>query len=208
MFFNVHISNAERISKPTVSIGRQTVELTESSPGQFEAVLAPDYNMGAGVFVSYDTAPAEFQARVEEPTEEQWEAQQAALAADWGPVEGSVVSSTDGPDPDATYTPTYKVVFPDKNRTEAEVRMSLKAEKLGGAPVPYRGFTPYLDSTGVLTVKGSISRAALSQDQLRELAAFSPKLKALADPGDPLSTDYLGIAISVSFPQGNGGIRG
>lgn len=202
IFIDMRISHAERISNPTVKIGNLTAELTENEPGQFQAVIVPQYNLGTGVFVSYDTAPAAIRARTEEPTPEQWEAQQAALAADGGPVQGDVLNpSTDGPDPEAAYTPTYKVVFPDKDHTEAHVRMSLKAERLGGDPVPYRGFEPTLDSTGVLTVKGSISRAALTKDQLRELAAFSPKLQSLADPGDPLSTDYLGIALSVAFPK-------
>ncbi|MDI4649293.1 S-layer homology domain-containing protein [Cohnella hashimotonis] len=202
IFIDMRISHAERISNPTVKIGNLTAELTESEPGQFQAVIVPQYNLGTGVFVSYDTAPAAIQARTEEPTAEQWEAQQAALAADGGPVQGDVLNpSTDGPDPEAAYTPTYKVVFPDKDHTEAHVRMSLKAERLGGDPVPYRGFEPTLDSTGVLTVKGSISRAALTNDQLRELAAFSPKLQSLADPGDPLSTDYLGITLAVAFPK-------
>ncbi|MEK0317260.1 S-layer homology domain-containing protein [Cohnella sp. 56] len=201
IFVNVHISHADRISNPTVSIGKKKAKLTEAEPGQFQAVVFPDYNMGTGVYVSYDTAPVQPQARTADPTKEQWEAQQAAQAADLGPVEGSVYDpSMKGPDPSAAYTPTFKVVFPDKNHTEALVRMSIKDERLGGDPVPYRGFVPTFDpNTGAIVVKGSISRKAFSPQQLQKLAALAPGLQAQA--GDQISTDYLGITFSVAFPK-------
>lgn len=201
IFIYVNISNAERISNPTISVGKKKAKLAEIAPGQFQAVVFPDNNMGTGVYVSYDTAPVQPQARTADPTKEQWEAQQAAQAADLGPVEGSVFDpSMKGPDPSAAYTPTFKVVFPDKDHTEALVRMSIKDERLGGDPVSYRGFVPTFDSnTGALVVKGSISRKALSPKQLRELAALAPGLQAQA--GDQISTDYLGITFSVAFPK-------
>ncbi|CAK4833993.1 unnamed protein product [Aphanomyces euteiches] len=203
MYITVNMAQSSRISNPRVSIGRETVDLNETKPGTFTAVFPTNRSVGAGVFVSYDTAAEPETVRTTPPTDEQWLAQQSALPADWSHAEYSIVNpSTSGPDKNTAYTPTYKVVYPDKNKTVAHVRLSVKPERLTGDAVPYRGFEPSFDNqTGSLIISGSISRSAISPQQLRQLEALAPELHALADTPDTLSTDYLGIAFSLAFPN-------
>ncbi|MHA6482805.1 S-layer homology domain-containing protein [Paenibacillus sp. strain BS8-2] len=200
-FVKLGISNSNRISNPVVSIGRTSVPLIEQSPGQYEAVIPAGREMGSGIFVSYDTAPLTKPISVEAPTAKQWEAQQSQLASNWGEVKDSIADpSTDGPDPQAAYTPTYRVVYPGKEAIEANVRMSVKYEKLTETQDPYLGFEPTWDyETGTLVVKGSIARSAITPQLLQELKTLAPRFDSAPSP--ELSTDYLGITFSVAFPK-------
>ncbi|QMV42328.1 S-layer homology domain-containing protein [Cohnella cholangitidis] len=204
IFVTASISNPERMINPTVTIGDQTVPLYEGDSGKFSAIVPASRNMGTGIYVNYDLLPETAKPRTKEPTEDDWLAEQAAQEADWGKVDVTVFDSSEsGPDPEAAYSPTYKVNFPDKDHTEALFRMSVKAEKLTGEPVPYRGFVPTWDyETGALVIKGSISRSMFSAAQMKELAAIVPGVQSLQFGPEPtLSTDYLGITLSLLNPK-------
>ncbi|WP_168120386.1 S-layer homology domain-containing protein [Paenibacillus sp. HB172176] len=203
IFVKLSMSNSNRISNPVVSFGQLSAPLTEESPGQFEAVIPASYEMGSGIFVSYDTTPTSMPISVEAPASEEWEAQQSHLAANWGEIKESVADAgTEGPDPQAAYTPTFSVVYPDEDAIEANVRMSVKYEKRSEYSGPYVGFEPTWDyNTGTLVVKGSIARSALTPQLLKEWKVLALQADPEPGPGPELSTDYLGITFSVAFPK-------
>lgn len=214
---SVEMERTERISNPYITIGGKTESLSKGADGTYSAVLRASSRMDAGIYIGYDLAPEEPVARTGEPSADEWRAELERLGDAWSKMEFSVlddnptiagaVDAAGAADSDSAegtgpvFSPTYKIVYPDENKSVAHLRMSVQLEKRTGETKPYVGFRNSWDMrTGVLTFKGSVKMSLLTPQQRNSLFKEFPGLNATA-AGDPVSLDYVAIGFTLGFPE-------
>lgn len=203
LLLEVKLANPERAENVRIRVGNTEVAASPAGSGLYKAsipVSSGAGGMGSGIYVKYSTAPKAPSPRPVPPTTAEWQAARQQLADTWRNAEFSIADeSREGPDGDAVYTPTYRAVLGDKNRTSMNLRVSLKANKITDSTVkPYRDFTYGLNPNDLtFQIKGNIALSAISTENAEQLRSLLPQTLG----GDTISTDYVTIALSLAFPD-------
>ncbi|MDD9271649.1 S-layer homology domain-containing protein [Paenibacillus sp. GCM10023248] len=202
LLLQVKLANPERAENVRIRVGNTEVAATPAGAGLYTASLPVSSNgLGSGIYVKYNTAPAAPSPRPVPPTTAEWQAARQQLADTWRNAEFSIADeSREGPDGDTVYTPTYRAVLGDKNRTAMNLRVSMKAVKItdSGTAKPYRDFTYGLNPNDLtFRISGNVALSAISQQDAEQLRAMFPQTLG----GDTISTDYVTIALSLAFPE-------
>lgn len=202
-YLDAEIQNADRVSNVTFWVGDTPVAAQrKGTSNAFGGYLIPYHSLKTGIYVTYDVAPKEVEARTP-PTVEQWRAyRQSASGGGFGDTDFARATPAEtleafggAADDGFFHSPAFKLTFP--NGTVAYARLSLK-----GIDRPASSYTNFkVDknaATGTVTFSSIVPTSAMTREAQVAFKRFAAEAQLA---GDQINTDHVMNVMSYVSPD-------